>query len=153
MGKAKTHPDFIETAERRNVALQLRKQGGTYRAIASRMIEEFGAGALPKGYDERYVYNDVMAVLDALNEELSENAKEVRRLELERLDELLRKQYRKAVNDGDNKAVSACLRIMKRRADLMGLDAPKRTELTGADGEPMKVEMVQIGGIDPEKDI
>ena len=34
-------------------------------------------------------------------------------------------------------AVGALVRIAERRARLLGLDAPRKTELTGADGEPL----------------
>jgi hypothetical protein len=36
--------------------------------------------------------------------------------------------------------VNARLAIKKRRADLLGLDAPKRTEVSGADGGPIQTD-------------
>lgn len=130
MPRPKTHHSLIEATERRNQALQLRKQGGTYRMIAEKMIEKFGKDQLPKGYDERYVFNDVMAILNKLNKEIAENADEVRRLELERLDTMFIKQFEKAVK-GDSKSVDACLRIMKRRDDYLGLSAAKKIDASG----------------------
>jgi hypothetical protein len=47
----------------------------------------------------------------------------VRLLELARLDDLFTVMYRQAM-DGSRLAVDRCLRIMERRAALVGLDAP-----------------------------
>jgi hypothetical protein len=53
----------------------------------------------------------------------------VRRVEVERLDVLLRALWPKALATGDKqqpRAVEMCLSIMARRSALMGLDAPSR---------------------------
>ena len=132
MTKAKK---YIDTTERRNKALQYRKQGGTYRAVADAMIKEFGAEKLPKGYDERYVYNDVMAILKKINAEIAENAEEVLQLELQRLDSMFIKVFERAVKKGDDKAVLSCIRIMDRRDKYLGLGKPTKIAPTDPSGE------------------
>lgn len=102
------------------MALELRKQGGSYRQIAAQL--RVAEGVSPK-YSEGAAYADVMAALKKLNERQGEVANEVRRLELERLDEMFSAFYPKAVL-GDEGALQACLNIMRQRASLQGLNAP-----------------------------
>ncbi|MFJ3219693.1 hypothetical protein ACIPLC_27730 [Kitasatospora sp. NPDC086801] len=64
---------------------------------------------------------------------------ELRALEGARLDRLYLVAYRRAVRDGELQAIDRALRIMERRARLLGLDQPVRTEITGHDGGPIKV--------------
>jgi hypothetical protein len=70
------------------------------------------------------------AVMTALNSTLLEPAAEVRELELKRLDRLWLAVWDLATK-GDLQAVDACLRIMKRRADFEGLDAPRDMRHSG----------------------
>ena len=56
---------------------------------------------------------------------------QVRDLELRRLDELCLSAYR-AISDGNDLAgIDRCLRIMERRAKLLGLDAAEKVEHSG----------------------
>jgi hypothetical protein len=156
MARSKTSAQLLDTAKRRSRVLAYRRAGMTYEQIANQMVEDgregVFKGSLPSGWDARYAYKDVKRELEKLRDEMAEDVSAIRELEIQRLDEMIRNIWDQ-VESGELGAYDRVLRIMKRRADLMGLDAPKRTELTGADGEPMKVEMVKIGGIDPEKDI
>ena len=52
-----------------------------------------------------------------------ENARTVRDLEVKRLDNIMIRRYPQAM-DGNQGAVDRMLRIMERRAKLLGLDAP-----------------------------
>jgi len=73
----------------------------------------------------------------ALKKTLQEPADEVRTLEVERLDSLLNGLWqRRHVPE----ITDRILRIMERRAKLLGLDAPTRTELTGKDGGAIEVD-------------
>jgi hypothetical protein len=58
----------------------------------------------------------------------------VRELELTRLDAMLLPLWRR-VQAGEEKAIDRALRIMERRARLLGLDAPTRGELSGPEGQ------------------
>lgn len=113
-------------------ALELRKQGKSYRQIAI-------AIGRSKGLAHRWVG-------EMLLETLQEPANELRTLELERLDALsdalwplIVKEMPDDVADEDRadyrpslKAVDSILRVMERRAKLLGLDAPVRTEHSGS---------------------
>jgi hypothetical protein len=54
----------------------------------------------------------------------------VRDLELQRLDALYLKAW-EAVEEGDLPSIDRCLRIMERRAKLLGLDAAEKIEHSG----------------------
>lgn len=63
----------------------------------------------------------------ALSENVPENVTELRRLEGARLDRLQAAVWPKALS-GDPAAVRAVVRLMERRARLLGLDAPVQVE-------------------------
>ena len=128
-----TRPQIIEAAERRAYVLEQRRGGHSYRTIAALTIKKFGADKLPNGYDERYAWNDVKAELTRLNEQNQEAASEISRLEQERLDNLQAGVWMSALQ-GNHGAIDRVLRIMERRARLLGLDAPQAVALTGSDG-------------------
>ncbi len=106
----------IRSVERRQKSLALRKAGLTYVAIGQEL-----------GISEKAVRKHVLAAL-ALSRDLSESdARDIRTLELERLDALLVGVWGNA-RKGDAEAVRAVIRIMERRAKLLGLDA--KTEIS-----------------------
>ena len=107
----------IRAHERQLQALELRKAGASYEAIAERL-----------GYADRS--GAYRAVKAALTLTLREPAAELRSLEAERLDAMLLPLWRR-VQTGDEKAVDRALRIMERRARLLGLDAPASVEVGG----------------------
>lgn len=89
-------------------ALNLRKLGATYETVAREC-----------GYTNRgTAYN---AVQRELQRTLQEAADDLRTLEAQRLDDLYRAMIPKALK-GDGWSVDRCLRIMERRAALLGLD-------------------------------
>lgn len=101
--------------ERQLEALRLRAAGHSYDQIAEQL-----------GYASRCgAYKAVRSVMNKMRQE---GAEEARALELERLDQLLEGVWGKAIK-GQEKAISAVLRISERRARLMGLDAPSRFEV------------------------
>ncbi|MCT9007035.1 hypothetical protein [Streptomyces rhizosphaerihabitans] len=69
-------------------------------------------------------------------------------MEADRLDRLFFVAYKKAVRDQDLAAIDRTLRIMERRARLLGLDMPVRTEMSGPDGGPVQVENVTVDELD-----
>lgn len=127
-------PEKLAVADRRLMALGLRRQGGSYRQIAGQLSKQ--PGVSPR-YNEAQAFKDVMAALQRLNDKMAEEAAAVRTLELERLDELFAVYYGKA-KLGDYAALDRCLHLMDRRARYLGLDAPVRQELTGKDGGPIE---------------
>jgi hypothetical protein len=108
-GKLRT----IAAVDRRVKALRLRRQGLTYEQIAARL-----------GYAGRA--SAFKAISTALRETLQEPADELRQLELERLDDLHCVLWPRAIA-GNLRAVDGVLALMRRRAKLLGLDAPRET--------------------------
>ena len=104
----------LEAVEQQVKALHYRKTGLTYAEIAERL----GMRSSQTAWS---------AVESALKRTLQEPADDVRNLELGRLDAMFLPVYINACR-GDLAAVNAALNIMTRRARLLGLDAPIKTE-------------------------
>lgn len=114
--------------DRDRQALELRKAGATYDQIA-----------LQLGYSQRSGAHH--AVQRGLSDFMQPVADDVRALELARLDTLLMGLWNAARN-GNIGAVDRAIKIMERRSAYLGLDAPKRSEISGPDGEPIQVDQV-----------
>lgn len=89
------------------------------------------------------------AVTRALREMFREPLEEMIQLDLERIDRIWNIHYLNA-QAGDVQALAACMRLMERRARLLGLDAPVRTEtkVTSPDGSmcpKITLEFVDAG--------
>lgn len=109
MPRGATHPKSMSVAVKQAQAMRLRAGGMTFRAIADEL-----------GYrSEQAAYK---AVKTGLQKTLREPADELRTLEAERLDRLLEGLWEKAIS-GDTWSVDRVLNIMKRRAELLGLDS------------------------------
>lgn len=135
-----TEPRMIEAKQKAARALDLRKQGKTFDEIAAEVP-----------------YSSKQAAYDAVKRAIAaitrEPASELIELELARLDSMWGKHYLKA-QTGDVRALAACMKLMERRAKLLGLDAPAetKTELTGPDGKPIEFpSVVQIVGVQPKR--
>ena len=115
----------IEAAERRTQALTLRKAGATYKQIGQVL-----------GVSEQRAHRIVTIELRRLNRYRDESAAEVLRLELERLDQMFQAIW-PAATAGDKDAINQVLTIMRRRAALMGLEAPRKIAPTTPDGEAL----------------
>lgn len=127
----KTSPETAAAKVKAAKALELRMKGKTFDAIA----EEAG-------------YNSKQAAFDAVKRSLEaitrEPAQELLKLDLERLDVMWGIHYLNA-QAGDVQALAACMKIMERRAKLLGLDAPvkvdNKTEVTSKQG------VLVVGGV------
>jgi hypothetical protein len=125
VSESKTSPRRILAAERRTKALALRKAGATFADIGRTL-----------GCSEARAHQIITAELQRLNKERAEQAAEVTRLELERLDAMQLSIWQKAT-DGDMEAIDRLLKLMARRAALLGLD--KQALLVGnAEDKPFK---------------
>lgn len=91
------------------------------KRLAGWTLEKIAASQSPRLSPQR-IYQIISVTL---TEHLHEPLEEVRALELQRLDELTRAVWAKAL-DGDLGAVAATLKILERRAALLGLNAPVR---------------------------
>jgi len=138
----KTDETKIGAAERRYQALELRKQGNSYRAIGAAL-----------GVSEAQSHTDVQRALRALAALEQASAEELRTMELERLDTLTVEAARvlsathplvsggkvldDLTDDGPKlAAIDRLLRISESRRKLLGLDAPSKAALTNPDGTP-----------------
>ena len=122
--ESKTSPRKMKAREREERSLNLRKSGATYDSIGRSL-----------GITTDGAYKATIRALRRLNEKIIEGADELRRLEVERLDKMLAAIWGQVLN-GNQGAIDRALRIGERRAKLMGLDAPTKTDLT-TDGKPI----------------
>lgn len=101
-------PQVIANRQRQDKALELRKAGATYNQIATQL-----------GYSSPSTAH--RAVTTALNRLCTDNAEQLLKLELTRLDQatLWAAQRAKA---GEPAAINTLVRISERRAKLLGLD-------------------------------
>lgn len=110
--------------ELRQRAMLLRQEGHTYENISSEL-----------GIHEDTARKYVLHSLEKLGEDETREAELVRRLHLGRLDRLLTATFQRATGEDmpngmpDYEAVGLVLKILKRQADLLGLDAPARVNI------------------------
>ena len=107
-GESRTSPRRMDAVEKQRQALALRYGGATYDAIAKAL-----------GYASRQ--GAQMAVEAALKKTLQEPADQLRKLDLGRLDTMLLAIW-PAARQGDFPAIDMALKIMVRKAKLLGLD-------------------------------
>lgn len=106
----------------------LRLQGHAVRAIA----QQLGCGVAT-------AMRAINSTLDELQAARHEAAREAIALGLERLDSAL-VAVTPLVQQGDLEAVDRLVKIEARRAKMLGVDAPDRTEVSGPEGAPIAVE-------------
>lgn len=116
MSESKTSVRRLQAIERARQALELRKAGISYPQIAKELGYKSPSGAFD-------------AIEGAIKRTLAEPAAAVLALELRRLDDMIFAVW-PAVKRGDDKAILAALRVMHRRAQYLGLDAPTKIEIT-----------------------
>jgi hypothetical protein len=113
----KTKYKDLNEAERQLQALDLRRRGYSYRKIAAEL--ECGLTT---------AFRDCTRHLEDVREKCREKAEQINDLDLERLDEALMAIWDK-VEQGDCKSIETMLKIMERRAKMLGLDSPDRHEV------------------------
>jgi len=102
--------------------------GATYAAIAQAV-----------GYTNKQ--GAEWAVRRALQKTIQEPADQMRQLDLHRLDQMLLAVWGRA-KGGNLDCIDMVLKILARRARLLGLDAPEKQVITGERGEPVKIQVV-----------
>ena len=120
-----------EQLDRELAVVELRREGKTWQQIANAVSYATPMGAW-KAYQR------------ACQRTLQEPTDEARRIELDRLDALQRTYWEPAV-EGNLRAADFVLRVIDRRARILGIDAPQKiqAEVVNYDG---------IGSIDAEVD-
>ena len=118
-----------ETIEKYRQVWVLRLAGMSFEDIAKNV-----------GYADK---SGAKRAFDAASERwVVESVEQQRQIQSDRLDRLLFPAFQRVV-DGDLNLIETCLRIEKRRAELWGLDAPKRAEVTGADGAAIEINFAE----------
>jgi hypothetical protein len=138
MSHSKASPIRVAAEDRRVKAWELRLRGLTYRQIGTEL-----------GCSEPHAYKLVMRELRRLIAKREELASDLIRLETERYDKWLAALADK-VEKGDAIAVEKSLAISARRSKLLGLDAPQKREITGANGGPLRFSMEEAIAADKE---
>jgi hypothetical protein len=111
--------------------LELRIQGLSERAIAEQLVKD---GVVKK--ISRQSVNELLAA--ALDQIIVPEAEKLKKMELQRLDDLINGHYANAVN-GDVGATHAVLACVDRRTRLLGIgqETKMSTQQLGADGKPI----------------
>jgi hypothetical protein len=135
MSESKTSVRRLEAVEKQLKALELRKAGKTFLAIAGELGYASQSGAFK-------------AVISALHKTLQEPADELRVLEIGRIDTALAAIWPQ-VQGGDLPSVDRFIRLSERRSKLLGLDAPTNVDVTtkgekiGADDNDTRAEILR----------
>ena len=131
-GKARPSRIKIETIEREAKVLQLRRGGLTFDLIA----KELGF-ANPSGAHKAYA--------NACKRIIRSDVEELRGTELDRLDIAQGALWNKVMR-GEVPAIMALLKIMERRARLLGLDTPVKAQLevTHYDASTIDIEVQRL---------
>lgn len=157
--EAKTSKRRTRRLEREVRAVEFRKAGLTYEAIAERISDIENAEAIERGEDPAKpirastAYKCVRRWFQRTERKTAETIEDVRQLELERLNTMLTGLWTRA-RDGDAAAIDRVIKIQQRRAELLGLDAPKpkqQFEHTGKDGGPIETTLDFSGLTDDER--
>lgn len=125
---AKSSVRRIRTTEKTLRALELRKRGLNYTQISKKL-----------GCHRSTACRYVLSELENLADKCREEAAHVRDLELQRLDDLYLIAYRAIIDGYDLAGIDRCLRIMERRAKLLGLDKTGEADDTGSFGDLVAV--------------
>ena len=123
-----------ELVEKETTIIELRHEGYVWREIAT-MVDMSIAGVV-KAYKRALMRHPVAAI------------EEHRELELDRLDNLQRTYWQPAVA-GNLRAADFVLRVIDKRAKLLGLDAPLKVqaEVVTYDGSDLDREVERVARI------
>lgn len=138
-GDCKTGKRRVRAAERRVQAVELRKAGASYRRIGEQI-----------GISRQAAHKLVTKALQDLNDKTAEDAAELMRLELERLDEMQLVATQKLRGEKALPAIDRILRIMDRRAKMLGIDAPERITVREQEVRRFEFDIATLAGRAPE---
>jgi DNA-binding CsgD family transcriptional regulator len=148
----------LSLQERRKKIFDLKKMGMNYGQIAAVM-----------GMSRSGVEKAVRATYRQLQAELIEDVKDVLALDLARLDAMLAALWRDTImtEAGEDpgayaqrkaRNIEIMLKILERRANYLGLDAPKKTvsveagiDLTQLDNDQLQQELEKMGMVNPSQ--
>lgn len=110
-------PDSLPMGIKAQMAFKLRKAGASYELIAEKL--NYASPGSAQSTIARILKNNYKP----------DDVDEVMLMELQRLDALQLVAWRRA-REGDLKAIDRILKIMERRSDYLGLDAPEPVDAT-----------------------
>ena len=106
-----------------------------------REIIEYATKSTNWGVSDGMIDKYIADATKLIKESADDDIEKERGLMKQRLDDLYKKNLGK-------KDLRAALQVLRERSDLLGLHAPKRTDIT-SDGE--KVDLIVKVGVDPDK--
>jgi hypothetical protein len=124
--ETKTSSRRLSAEQTRANALALRLAGANYREIGKAL-----------GISHQRAWRAVTEALARTKAITDERATQLREIDARRLEVLTKAVWTRAVQ-GDTAAIDRAVRLMERRAALLGLDAPRGLQLTGAEGGPLR---------------
>lgn len=119
--------------ERRNRILKLRRQGFTYDQM-SEALAEGADGGEPFEITASGCQSAVTRYVDELRREDAESVEVVKHIENERLERMFKRLELDASKDDPavrSRAIRSQLKVMERRAKLLGLDEPAQLDVSG----------------------
>lgn len=117
--------------QRREKVAKLRTAAWSIRDIAAHLKVSIGT-----------VHSDIAAVFERTMDKADGAIERARAVSLERLD-VATKGIWPEVESGDVDAIDRLVKVEARRSKLLGLDAPTKQELTGANGGPIDVSVAK----------
>lgn len=119
----KSSPATVRGIENRMKAVELRMLGLSYRKIGAKM-----------DLSEAQAHRLVKSAMEMAIKKTAEDAEVAIAIELDRLDQLFHAHIINALK-GNTAATDRVLKVMERRAKLLGLDAPTKIRATDKDGD------------------
>lgn len=135
----------VQIAQRRYAALQLRKQGATYKQIAEQVAKMEG---MPPAYSDAQAHRDVQAELTRWRMENQETVEDMIMMEKIRLD-WAQSKLASLVTAGDMEGIDRFVKVSESRRRLFGLDKPLKIAPTTPDGKE-KYENLTTEQLDAE---
>ena len=146
-------------ALRRQMAVDLRLQGGSYRLIAETMRGQQGVSA---SYSEGAAHGDVQTELDRVKGHMLDSADRIKTRQLLQIQEMFAAVYPYA-KQGDVASLDRCMKLLHYEAELLGLfPQAEKAQPRGAGGGTMttitdnattltiREVVVQLNGVDGE---
>lgn len=137
MRKSPHRKEKILTLQRETEAMRLRVEGHNLEAIGKAL------GITPQGAS-KVLYR----AFGKAHSELKEMAAHEAVVDFRRIEKLVKVIWPKAEN-GDLHAIDRVVRLLERKAKLLGLDAAIKAELSGPDGAPLS-PLVGVVVLPPE---
>ena len=130
VGESKLSPRRIDAQQKQQQAMELRMAGRTWQEIADHLGYASHTGA----------YEAVKVALSRSNHEAAED---YRSLTIGRLTKILQIHW-PLRHHADNNSTRLCLQTIKDMREVLGLDSPSKFEHTGADGAPIRHEVITL---------